>query len=386
MINIMFAENTSYVTPTAIARRRINATLRGPVLDVLGGLMPELAGLPSGRAFDAILGDCDLLYRCFQTFRIRRTAFRTILVDRRGRPVTNDNQPLDCGRTLNQVIAMVVRSAAKRHFRMRLDPPRQRLNAPGDRFETRPSPGWRGMLERVLTPSSPPPIVSRAASAADLLYEAIKEYLLHDWQVPIIPQYARMTPVEVQEMGSRLLDFRDAAQLAAHLDGGEATRWPVGVEADAAETPVTETAVAAPEATAVDRRARLNDVLTADGSRLGMRAVVPILQTLEIHALVRPASHEAMRELCRTLSATSAGTVRQLAVDFGLPPENLTVVLAAAADTLAPEIYRRLFGIGCDREMARLMIVRARASGLRPDSPPAAFNAFVRRLFAPFKA
>ena len=77
--------------------------------------------------------------------------------------------------------------------------------------------------------------------------------------------------------------------------------------------------------------------------------------------------------------------MRQLAVDFGLPPDCLTAFLAAAADTLDPEIYRRLFGIGGDREMVRLMIARARASGLEPARPPAAFDAFVRSLFAPFK-
>ena len=50
----------------------------------------------------------------------------------------------------------------------------------------------------------------------------------------------------------------------------------------------------------------------------------------------------------------------------------LSTILAAAADTLDPEIYRRLFGIGGDREMVRLMIARARASGLEPARPPAA--------------
>lgn len=130
----------------------------------------------------------------------------------------------------------------------------------------------------------------------------------------------------------------------------------------------------------------VGDVLTTDGSRLSMRAVVPILQTPEIHALMRFKGHEGMRDLCRTLSATGAGTVRQLAVDFGLPPNCLAVFLAAAADTLEPEIYRRLFGTGCDREIVRLMIARARASGLDPTRPPAAFDAFMRSLFAPFKA
>ena len=102
--------------------------------------------------------------------------------------------------------------------------------------------------------------------------------------------------------------------------------------------------------------------------------------------MIRPANSDALRALCRTLSGTGAATLRQLAVDFGLPTDNLTVFLATAAQTLPPEVYPRLFGVGGDPMLVRLLIRRARASGLRPDSPPAAFAAFMRRLFARFAA
>ena len=115
-----------------------------------------------------------------------------------------------------------------------------------------------------------------------------------------------------------------------------------------------------------------------------MRTVVPILLLPEIHAVIQPGGTEALRGLCRTLSGTGAATLRQLAVDFGLPSENIAVFLAVAAQILAPEIYLRLFGTSGDPSLVRLVIKRARASGLRPDSPPAAFAAFMRRLFAPF--
>jgi len=46
--------------------RKINATLSGPVIDVLCELVPEVRRLPRRGALEAILDDVDLLDRCFQ--------------------------------------------------------------------------------------------------------------------------------------------------------------------------------------------------------------------------------------------------------------------------------------------------------------------------------
>ncbi len=370
----MFADQAALSTPADVARRRINATLRGPVLHILAELLPEVAMLPRERAYDIILGDCAMLERCFRTFRAARKQFRQVLVDRRDRPVHGDNQTLSCGRSLNQIVAMVVRSAAKRHFRLRLDPWRQSR-------ATWPSPNRPNMVERMMTSFRPaPPRPAPPPSAANQLYDAIKNYLLHDWQVPIIPQYARMTPAEVRDLGSRILDFRDAEALAAYLDGGEEAGLPAAPTLALPPVQPAETVEAAP----VDHRARLSELLTDDGARLRMKTVVPILLKPEINAVIRPANSEALRVLCRTISGTGAATLRQLAVEFGLPSENVSVFLAVAAQTLPAEVYPRLFGVAGDPSLVRLVIKRARASGLRPDSPPAAFAAFMRRLFAPF--
>jgi len=359
----------------AKARRRVNAALRGPVVEVLAELLPEVARLPKREAFDLIMSDCDLLHRCFRAFRARRRHFRLLLVDRGDRPVKGDNELLYCGRTLNQVVAMIVRSAAKRYFRWHLDPPPKAKAAP--RTEMDVGSGWVGWLDHLFEPppaTSPAPPAPRD-SPADRLYDAIKEYLLHDWQVPIIPQYARLTPDEVREMGPRLLDFHEPGQLETHIDGIVA---PAPAAPEVAAPPPVEVEEAD------DQRASLSDFLIPDGSRLSIRAALPILQSLEERAVVRPADNEARRLLCESLSATGAATVRQLAVDFGLPPMSLVAFLAAAADTLPADAYRRLLGGGCDREALRLMIARARVSGLSPASPPAMIAAFVRVLFAPF--
>ena len=110
------------MTDTATAVARINNALQGPVVEILGQFLPELKALPHEQAYDRTLDDIGLLTRCFQLFRQERQHFRTVLVDERRRPVSDDNALLSCGRTLAEVIAMVVRTAAKRYFRRAVAP------------------------------------------------------------------------------------------------------------------------------------------------------------------------------------------------------------------------------------------------------------------------
>lgn len=212
---------------SALSKRLITEALRGPVIDLLARLVPEVARLPRHRAFDMVIDDCELLHRCFLSFRARRAQFRPLLVDARNRPVGNDNTPLACGRTLNEVVAMVVRSAARRHFRMRLGPYPRRPDAAGVGYETAPPAGYGAMTDRLMVRwgNSRREMAPGAPTASgDLLYDALKHTLLHDWQALLIPLYARMTARQVCELGSRLLDFRSPAQLEAYLENGQA--WP----------------------------------------------------------------------------------------------------------------------------------------------------------------
>jgi hypothetical protein len=396
-------------------REAIRNTLAGPVMAKLGALVPDLAWVPKGRELETALRDCDLLHRCFVAFRTHRATFRPLLVDSRGRPVDNDNAPLACGRTVNQVISMIVRSAAKRHFRSRLDGfPAGR----GERLRRPEELGWTGMLgwmnAKVESNRTP-----RDKSPGDQLYDAIRRYLLHDWQVPIIPQYARMTPPEVRALGSRILDFRDAADLAAWLDGDDAARqmpdqWsaetvyqsslpavPTPPAAQPAPQPaprqeeeaVQDLAPAAPvdgaaalpgAGLAGDGRSRLRDVLSADGRQIRMETVVPLLTTPELKAALGNPGREELRRAARSLAETGANTVRRLAIDFGLPPAQMTALLAQSALLLPPAVYERLFGRKGEIMMILALINRARAAGLDAQASPGAFAAFMAELFGRF--
>ncbi len=383
------------------ARQALNQTLAGPVMAKLVGMVPDLAWVPRGRELETALRDCDLLHRCFVAFRTHRASFRPLLVDGKGRPVGNDNTPLNCGRTVNQVIAMIVRSAAKRHFRARLDgfPPGR-----AERLHRRREVGWGGMLTwmngRVEESRS-----RRSRSTGDQLYDAIRRYLLHDWQVPIIPQYARMTPPEVLALGSRILDFRDADELSAWLDGAAdqrrmPTEWvvePIPLSSEPEPEPELVAEAPAPAAGPVqgaatlpgaplvgEGRPRLGDVLSADGRLIRMETVVPLLTTPAIKAALGSPGREELRRAARSLAVTGANTVRRLTVDFGLDPEQMTAMLAKSALLLPPGVYERLFGRKGELVLILALIGRARAAGLDAEASPAAFAAFMDDLFGRF--
>lgn len=385
------------------ARQRVNQVLGGPVMTIMMDLVPELRGYPKEQALEMTLRDCALLHRCFQAFRNERPRFKALLVDRRDRLVENDNTPLACGRTVNQVVAMIVRSAAKRHFRMRLDWRRTwgEGGAPRSRLEQPRDVGLRGLLGWMTGRREAARNQPRRPAPSDQLYSAIRQYLLHDWQVPIIPQYARMSPAEVRALGSRILDFRDEVQMAAYLNGGgelpASSELPPepAVAAESVAAPMlppspaepVEGGAALPGAPLIPAlgRARLGEVLSQDGRSIRMETMAQVLVRPEIKAALGYPNQDSLVLASRTLARTGAATVRRLVVDFGLSAEQMAAMLTAAALVLPPEVFERMFGRQGELAVMTALLQRARAAGLGPDSTPAELAAHMRELFARFR-
>jgi len=162
------------------AVRFINETLKGPVSDIFRSLVPAFGDLRGDEFYDTVMTSSEMLHGCIRIFNRHRDAFRPLLVDSRRRPVNDDFVRLRCGRSVHDVIAMIVRTHAKRHFRAVLG---------GD-------------------PNDP-------TSKSGRMYQAMNEYLIHDWQVPLVPHYAPMPLHKVLEMGPRVLDLREAELLDA---------------------------------------------------------------------------------------------------------------------------------------------------------------------------
>lgn len=167
------------------AAKRIILALKGPVAEVFRDLIPTLRELDGPTFYDSALDRSDLLHACLMVFRKRRDAFVHLLVDEQGREVSDDFVALRCGRSVHDIISMVVRSHAKRHFRTML-----------------------GHDHR------------RDGGAGDDLYAAMRDYLIHDWQVALIPHYAPMPLAHAKRIGPALLDLTSVDLVNAEVTKG----------------------------------------------------------------------------------------------------------------------------------------------------------------------
>lgn len=193
---------------------RINGTLRGPVTEIFQDLIPQLRPCTRREAYERIMNNPRLAATCFREFRAQPQLFKTLMVSPEQQPVTSDDQPLSCGRTLAQIIALVVRAIAKRYFRAKLGVLR-RVAAPKKRslFE---------IAFGMFRPSPPPAPVRRDVTRADALYNAMRDSLLYEWQVVLIPHYVQLPVSLVREMGPRILNYRKADQIQRLAEEGKA--------------------------------------------------------------------------------------------------------------------------------------------------------------------
>lgn len=319
----------------------VRAALKGPVLKTLRAIEPALAVLPEGSHYERTMGSIFLLDRCFQAFRAGREHFAHILVDPAGRKVADDSTPLSCGRTVAQVVAMVVRTAAKRYFREHLD------------------------VGREADPRRAAP------TRAEALYHSIKTHLLFDWQVPLVPDYARLQPSDVDRLGVRILECTDATTLARAVLGAEPA-------ADAAP-PVAVPQPAAPELDPL-RRALILDITTADGLRLKSASFINVLHQADVRAVLKRPEFAAHPS--GVLGSVGAAAGAALVGTLGLRRDQLVVLLLAAYHLIGGQAFLRVFGQGADPQLIERLIAQARQSGIGAHSPLQDVSAFVTKVFA----
>ncbi|MBI2235991.1 MAG: hypothetical protein HYU60_03390 [Magnetospirillum sp.] len=320
--------------PTAV--RRVNDTLQGPVVDILCQFLPELRSLTRREAYESALNDLGLLERCFKVFREERRGFRFVTVDERHRPVTDENGMLSCGRTLAEVIAMVIRTAAKRYFR-------------------------------------------RKATAADELYDAIQDYLLHDWQVPLVPAYAEMSPSLVRSLGARLLEFREPEALIRLTVDSSAGRAAAASAQAAADPPAAAAAPSEPARPA----AELGVILSADHKRLVPAAFTATLLEPDVRAVLK--QPEQVLRSTDVLRGVGGEVTATLVVGLGLSKAQLVVFLLISHECIGAEVFGRIFGIPGRPHLVARIVEHAQRAGIGRDAGLPACATFVRTLFARFK-
>lgn len=191
--------------------QQINETLRGPVIDLLTQQVPAFALMSPARIYEAIMDSPELADGCFKIFRKKQELFADLLVGTDGQPVTRDTQMLRCGRSLAEVVTLIVRAVAKRYFRAHV----------GSRALRRVRRRRRRLpfIQRVwifLGLREPPrPRRRPRISPADELYAAIRDFLIYEWQVPLIPHYAPLSAAVVTRVGPMLLTLRRPEEIKA---------------------------------------------------------------------------------------------------------------------------------------------------------------------------
>lgn len=391
--------------------RQINLTLEGPVAEVMAQLVPELKKLPRRGVLECVLDDPELLDRCFKAFRANTERFRQLLVDEHDVPVEQADALLACGRSLDDVVAMVVRTCAKRQFRKRLDGDARPLKGGAERRSPAPR-GLLGKLMRALSGGGKPEPARR--SRGEVLYDAMQEHLIHDWQVALVPEYSTLSPALVKRLGRRILDYKvpedirrlkdnpaelpvpstlpeeipsflaGRAERAPQPDKGQPDKTkPAAVSGGAAPAPVHEVKAGAAPAqppAAGDRRARIAEILTPDGKRIRSAAFTMVLLDPAVRAeLPNPDQTVRITGLLAEMGGLSA---KVLVGELGLRMDQLAVMALIIYDLLGEEMFKRSFGVPGNLEYVAKFVERAKAAGINQESSLADVAAFIRKTFA----
>lgn len=337
---VMPRRGMEFGTSSDPAIAAVKAGLQTGVIEVMRREIPNLRTLPRGAAYDAVMNDPRMLDECFRLFRTRPDLFREVIVDADRRPATTDQTILSCGKTLGEAVALVVRASARRHFRQRLDG-RVRLGPPP------PRPSALRRVAIALGLAKPPKAAAapRKPSRSEMLYRAIRSYLRFDWQVPLIPHYAPMTPTLVADLGARLLDIREIAELRA---------------------------LAAPGATPRDGRPPLlldnaRRLLIQGRDAIDGEILWRVVQQMDLARLFPEVEAERVRRIVAQVSAVHSEVIRALLPVLGNDVRRFTVFLMVAYVTLGEQRFKQDF---CQEGRGHAVRQLGERLDLLPPPPP----------------
>ncbi|RAU23368.1 hypothetical protein CU669_04350 [Paramagnetospirillum kuznetsovii] len=179
--------------------------------------MAQLSVLSPEQVYDHVLNTPAVLHECFQVFRSQPDLFKRVAVRPDKRPATSDQDPLWCGRTVSDVVRLIVRASAKRYFRATLPPAPRPVAPKAPDLSLLQQAAIRLRLKKPPPPLRPlpPPL-----GPAEKLYGAFRENLGFEWQVPLIPHYAPLDLPTVKGLGARILTFREPGQLKILAEEG----------------------------------------------------------------------------------------------------------------------------------------------------------------------
>lgn len=285
------------------AVRQITDTLKGPVAAVFRDLIPAFGDMDGGEFYDSVLASSDMLHGLMLIFHKRRDAFAHLLVDAQGRPVNDDFVRLRCGRSVHDIISMIVRTHAKKHFRSTLG---------GD-------------------PSNPD-------SKAGKLYQAMNEYLIHEWQVPLVPHYAGIPVAKMRELGPMLLDLKTVAEVQDVVAKSSAR-----VQMTAPQAPAKPANANTHAAELVGARAKLETMVVENRSR-EEEFWWETLNDNQVRQSLGNLNETDMRELTAAFCQLGEATRSELLAPLGMSLYQAAVLLGTCHRTLGRATFTQIFG------------------------------------------
>lgn len=338
------------------AAEAVRTTLRGEAVVTLQKLVPALGALPRDQVYERILDNPELLDGCFQVFRSNPQAFESLLVRPDKTPITTESDPLRCGRSLSQVIAMVVRSCARRYFHRALKEPVAR----------RPAPRKTGFLEWLgLTRPAPK---QHRLTRADRLYSAISDHLLYEWQARLIPYYAPLPEQLVRALGPRILAIREPADLIEIAQSGRIPSTLAHAPDPTLPSPPLTAALTGPAAAGAGPTG-------VQPSRAAARPVASRMLEEELWAACEKANlgrhmnqpdKAQLRRMVAVAAGANATVFSTLRSDLSLTTLQTVALLCAVVAAVGPGKYLRLYGAPGERLALDIlmMVVRREQFGV----------------------
>lgn len=306
--------------PEATPVDTIRTVLHRDVAAILRANLPALALVPQDKVYDRVMDDPALLHQAFRLLRGRPELFKQLVMTRERSFPGADTDPLWCGRTLAEVVALVVRACARRYFRRHLSAPR-RKSAPAQ------APGMFQSLAIGLGLVEKPRPVRKAPSLgarAERLYESLRDVLLYDWQVPLIPAYSVLEPATVKALGPKLLDLRQSFQISVLADHNAAAQLASG------KVPLL-----------LDDARRL---MIPDGSGINAEILWAVSQKIHLNHLFPHWDSNESRRALSVIASTSPDALATMAPVLGGDIRVFTLFLFTAYSKLEAIGYKQVFG------------------------------------------
>jgi hypothetical protein len=266
-------------------------------------------------------------------------------------------------------------------------------------------------LVKLFAASKPTPTPSRGRG--EVLYDAFKEHLLHDWQVPLVQEYSTLSPQLVRRLGSRILDYKVPEDIRRLKDNpqelptpstlpetiptfllspkarAEAAKVaekgkPIGGTGESSPSRMASAPEGAKPATAItDRRAKIQEVLTPDQKRLRGAAFTMLLLDPKVRAVL-PNAEQTVR-ITGLLSEMGGLPAKMLVGELGLRSDQLAVTTIILFDQLGEEMFRRSFGVPGNLDYVGKFVERAKAAGISQDTELPILAEFITKMFSSMK-